>query len=116
MQIEVSGPQDWLEQFRMVLGDQLERHGYKAGPRLGRIQSGAVATFVKDDVIISVQVSEESESGDALLRMESEGEIPHADEIWDDAVIALGSEWIARLSSMARDSKKVEQALKNPKG
>ena len=112
MQIEVNGPQDWLEQFVRYLGDQLEKRGYSPGPRVGRMESGTHAAFLKEDAIISVQVSEENESQVSTLRLESETDVPGIAEIWDDAVIALGQEFLARLGALARDTKRVEQALK----
>ena len=52
-----------------------------------------MTNFFKDNVIISVQILEEEEgTGDATLRLESEIDIAEIDEIWDDAVIALGQE------------------------
>lgn len=111
MEIEAKAPLQLLEDLSLFLRDQLRKRGFEEGPRVARMESGSCVTFVKDDWILSLELNEDGESGNALLRLESETDVPGLDEIWDEALIALGREFISRIRVLAKDSKKLERAL-----
>ncbi len=108
MQIEVRGPDAFLEEFRLHLHDQLEKNGYVKGPKVGSME-----TYTKGDSILSLQISEESEGRECRLHLESEQEVPELAKIWDNALIAYGKELIGRLDGMAQGSEYVKKGLKS---
>jgi hypothetical protein len=110
MQIDVSGPRELLDGLVLRLRDVFVNRGYAIGPRLGMMDAGNLVTFVKDDVIISVQVVEE-ESGECNLHLESEADVPGVEEIWDDALISLGREYRERIRGFAKNVNRVEQEI-----
>ena len=111
MRIEVNAEAHLLEAFSFALRDLLEKRGYRSGPSVGRLDSGTYWSFLKEEVILTVELDEAAESGECRLSVESETEIPGFDEIWDDALIAVGRDLLSRIRGMARDVKKIEQAL-----
>ena len=111
MQIDVTGPLELLEAFCLSFRDQMEKKGYGAGPRVARMDSGTYSSFLKEDVILTLELTEGGQSGESTLRLESETDVPGIDEIWDEALVTVGRELLSRIRGLARDSKKVEQAL-----
>ena len=112
MQIEVFGSQQLLDQLRLHIQDQLEKRGYTEGPKISSMEMGVLIDYMKNGVIISIQVSQESETGDSVLRVESEQEVPELREAWDDALISYGREILEKLRSFAVDQAKVDQGLR----
>ena len=110
MQIDAEGPGYVLESFSLHLRDQFVNRGYGMGPRLGMMDSGNLVTFMKDDVIISVQVIE-AESGASALHLEAEVDVPGIEEIWDDALVSMGREYLKRIRSFAKNLNRVEQEI-----
>ena len=111
LQIEVRGPESFLEEFRLRLEDELEKNGYIKGPKVGYLESGHMETYLKGEIILSLQ-TEESDSGEALLHLESEQEIADMKEIWDRAVVKYGHELIQRLREIAQNPTSIEKELK----
>jgi hypothetical protein len=112
MLIEVRGSEAMLDEIRLFFEDELQKAGYAAGPRLGSMDAGILLSFVKGDAIVSMQVTEESESGVTTLRIESEQEISELYLLWDSALIRYGKELMSILIEFASDRTKVEQGLK----
>lgn len=113
MQIEVHGLESFLEEFRLHLRDKLEKNGYVKGPKIGYIETGHMETYTKRDVILSLQISEESEGRECSLHIESEQDVPELEKIWDNALVAYGKELIGRLEGIAQDSEYVRKGLKS---
>jgi hypothetical protein len=111
LQIEVRGPENFLEEFRLRLEDELENNAYLKGPKVGSAEVGHVETYIKGGIILSLQV-QESDSGEALLHLESEQEIPDMKELWDKAVIKYGHDLIQRLREIAQNPSLIEKELK----
>lgn len=111
MQIDISGPERLLEDLRLYLGDLLEQKGYSKGPKLLSMGAGMMVDYLKDDIIVSIEISEEAEGQECRLHVECEQDIPGFDEIWDTALVNYGKDIIVRLRSYAKDKKKVEQEL-----
>ncbi|HSP06116.1 MAG TPA: hypothetical protein VLR94_03015, partial [Acidobacteriota bacterium] len=76
MRIEVNGEAHLLEAFSFALRDLLEKRGYRSGPSVGRMDSGTYWSFLKDEVILTLELAEAGESGEGRLCVESETEIP----------------------------------------
>ena len=112
MQIEIQGQVALLEQLRLRLQDQLEQRGFVEGLKVGSMKSGLMIDYVKEESIISIQLTEESDSGESLLRVESEKEIPGLRDAWDDALISYGKELMAKLRDYALDKEKVDHGLR----
>ncbi len=113
MQINVRGPESFLEEFRLRLEDELEKNGYQKGPKVGYVESGHMETYLKGETILSLQ-TQESDSGEASLHLESEEEIANIKEMWDTAVIKYGKELIQRVQAIAQNPSLIEKELKQP--
>ena len=111
MQIEVHGPQQVMEQIRLMFQDQMEKAGYEEGPKFTSRDTGVLINYTKGDLIVSIQVTEESETKDSTLRVEAEQEIPEIYELWDTALIQFGKDQIRHLYDFAIDKNKVKEAL-----
>ena len=112
LQIEVKGHAELLEQVRLRLQDQLEKRGFLEGPKVGSMDSGAMIDYLKDGSIISIHLTEESDAGEAVLRIESEKDIPELNDAWDEALVQYGTEVASKLKSYAVDKDRVERGLK----
>jgi hypothetical protein len=112
MLIEVRGSEAMLHEIRLFFEDELQKAGYAAGPRLGSMGAGILLSFVKVDAIVSMQVTEESESGVTTLRIESEQEISELYLLWDSALIRYGKGLMSILIEFASDKTKVQEGLK----
>jgi len=114
MLIEAIGRQTILEQLRLHLEDQLARNGYSEGPKYSSMDRGVLIDYVKGDVIVSIRLAEESDSGAAgQLTIESELELPELARIWDDALIAMGKDVVEQLKNFAQDNSRVERELRS---
>jgi hypothetical protein len=112
MLIEAAGPQPILEQLRLHLEDQLARNDYSEGPKYSSMDRGILIDYVKGDVIVSIRLSAESDSGRAgQLSIESEVELPDLAQIWDDALIAMGRNVVDQLKDFAQDKSRVEREM-----
>lgn len=98
MQIEVHGPEPFLEELRLNLHDQLEKNGYLKGPKVGQHE-----TYVKGDLILSLEISEESEGRPCCLHVESEQNIGELPTIWDNALVEYAKQAIDRVEKNAQD-------------
>ena len=107
MQIEIKGHAELLEQLRLRLQDQLEQRGFAEGPKVG-----SMVDYIKDGSIISIHLTEESDTGEAVLRVESEKDIPELNDAWDDALITYGKELAGKLRNYALDKDKVDRGLR----
>lgn len=112
MHIEVHGPEHMLEEIRLHLQDQLERAGYREGPKISAMEAGILIDYVKEDSIISIQVTEESEIGESLLHVECEKELPELRDFWDAALVGYGKAVLERLMNFAVDKARVGGQLK----
>jgi hypothetical protein len=108
MQIDVHGPDSFLEELRLNFHDQLEKNGYVKGPKVGQHE-----TYMKKDVILSLEISEESEGHECTLHVESEQNISDLPKMWDNAVIEYAKGLISRVKGIAQDSQLVKEALKS---
>jgi hypothetical protein len=108
MQIEASGSESFIEEFRLHLHDQLEKNGFVKGPRFGQHE-----TYMKRDQILSLEISEESEGRECTFHVESEQNINELPKMWDSALIEYGKELIKRVESFAQDPRFVKEALKS---
>ena len=107
MQIEVHGPESFLEEFRLNFHDQLEKNGYLKGPKVGQHE-----TYMKGDVILSVEISEESEGRECCLHVESEQNIHELSEMWDNALVEYAIQMIGRVEKIAQDPASVKKTVK----
>jgi hypothetical protein len=107
MQIEVHGPECFLEEFRLNFHDQLEKNGYLKGPKVGQHE-----TYMKGDLILSLEISEESEGRLCCFHVESEQNISELPEMWDKALVEYTKQAIDRVEKSAQDSTAVKKALK----
>ena len=112
MQIEVQGTESILRDISIIFGELLRISGYLEGPRFGTMDSGNLINYVKDSRIVSVQLTEESESDGSALRVETEAEIPELNELWDSALITYGKRLKMKLSNYAINKEKVEQGTR----
>ena len=112
MQIEAHGPEQIMEQIRRLFQDQLEKAGYQEGPKFTSMDAGILISYTREEVIVSIQVTEESETSDSRLRVEAEQDIPGMYELWDAALISYGREVFERLRSFAIDKSKVEKEIR----
>lgn len=112
MEIETRAPEPFLEEFRLFLTDELIQHGYTEGPKIKSMESGIMIEYLKNNWIVSLQISEESEQGESFMRLQSEREIPELNEIWDAALISFGKQILLRLRNFAVDKAKVSRELK----
>jgi hypothetical protein len=108
MQIEVHGPESFLEEFRLNFHDQLEKNGYLKGPKVGQHE-----TYMKGDLILSLEISEESEGRNCCLHVESEQNISELPEMWDQALVEYAKQAIDRVEKNAQDSTSVKNTLKS---
>ena len=108
MQIEVHGPDSFLQEFRLNFHDQLEKNGYLKGPKVGQHE-----TYMKGDVILSIEISEESEGRECCLHVESEQSISELPKMWDNALVEYAKQLLDRLEKNAQDSTSVKKALKS---
>jgi hypothetical protein len=111
MQIEARGSLTFLEEFSVFLRREFEKNGYSEGPSVARMNVGHCWTLVQNRFIVSLQLNESDEAENAMLRLESEQDVPRMDEIWDNALVALGNQFMSRLRRIARNSKRIEQVL-----
>jgi hypothetical protein len=111
LQIEVRSPESFLEEFRLHLEDEFEKNGYMKGPKVDHIESGYMETYVKGEIIVSLQIKD-SDSGQSALHLESEQDVADMNEIWDRAVIKYGKNLIERLRNIAQNASFVEKELK----
>ena len=109
MQIEVRGPEAILDQIRLYFQDQLEKNGFQKGMKVGFSESVA-ADYVKDDLIVCVELKQESES--VLLRVEAEQDIPEFAQMWDAALVTYGKEVVGHLRNFAFDKNKINQEIR----
>jgi len=107
MQIEVHGSESFLEEFRLNFHDQLEKNGYLKGPKVGQHE-----TYMKGDVILSVEISEESEGRECCFHVESEQNASELLQIWDNALVEYATQVIDRVEKNAQDPASVKKALK----
>jgi hypothetical protein len=107
MQIEVHGPESFLEDLRLNLHDQLEKNGYLKGPKVGSHE-----TYMKGDLILSLEITEESEGRHCCFHVESEQNISELPEMWDNALIEYAKQAIDRAEKNAQDPASVKAALK----
>ena len=112
MLIEIHGREAILDQIRLHFGDELQNAGYAVGPRIGQMETGRFTCYVKDDFIITTQITEESEASEGSLRIESENEIPEMYSLWDAALVSYGKKIRENLLNFAHDKSKVENGLK----
>jgi hypothetical protein len=111
LQIEIRCPESFLEEFRLHLEDEFEKNGYLKGPKVAYKDASHMETYVKGEIIVSLQI-QESDSGESALNLESEEEIADMKEIWDSAVIKYGKVLIQRLCDIAQNASFVEKELK----
>lgn len=111
MLIEAHASEDMLQEIRLNFEDQLQNAGYASGPRLGSMDAGRLVHYVKEDSIVSIQITEESEAGDCALKIESEQEIAELYEFWDAALITYCKNIRSKLMEFAHDRTRVEQGL-----
>lgn len=111
MQIDTSGPLEFLEKFSFSLREEFEKNGYSEGPHIGRMDSGTCWTLLKGKMIVALQLQEGDDPTNVKLHLESEKDVPGIDQIWDNALISFGRELLSRIRQMAKDPQKVEQAL-----
>lgn len=111
MEIEARGSLEFLNGLALELRNEFEKNGYSEGPRLGRMDVGTCWTLLKEERIVTMQVTEGSESEEATLQLESEQDVAMVNEIWDNALVSYGHNIISKIITLARDSKKVEKAL-----
>jgi len=109
MQIEVRGPEAILDQIRLYLHDHLEKNGFRKGMKVGFSES-VMADYVKDDLIVCVELKQETET--SLLRVESEQDIPELHQMWDAALVSYGREVLEYLRNFAMDENKVSQEIR----
>lgn len=107
MQIDVRAPESFLEDLRLNFRDQLQKNGYVKGPKVGRRE-----TFVKDDVILSLQIIGESEGRECTLHVESEQNISELPKMWDNALVEYAKQLIERMEKNAQDPTAVKNALR----
>jgi hypothetical protein len=108
MQIEVQGPDSFLKEFRLNFHDQLQKSGYLKGPKVGQQE-----TYLKGDVILSVEISEESEGRECCFHVESEQNISELPQIWDNALVEYAKQVIDRVEKNAQDQASVKNSLKS---
>lgn len=108
MQIEAHGPESFLEEFRLNFQDQLLKNGYLKGPKVGQHE-----TYMKRDLILSLEISEESEGRPCCLHVESEQDITELPEIWDKALVEYAKQMMDRVEKNAQDSASLKNALKS---
>lgn len=108
MQIEVHGSESFLEEFRLNFHDQLQKSGYLKGPKVGPHE-----TYMKGDVILSVEISEESEGRECCLHVESEQDIIELPKMWDNALIEYAKQMIERVEKNAQNQASVKKTLKS---
>ena len=108
MQIEIQGSQCFLEEFRLCFHDQLESNGYLKGPKVGQHE-----TYMKRDVILSIEISEESEGRECCFHVESEQNINELPKMWDNALVEYAKQMMNRVEKNAHDMAFVKAALKS---
>src|SRR5262245_16801999 len=107
MQIEVHGPESFLEDLRLNFHDQLEKIGFKKGPKVGQHDN-----YMKGDLILSLEISEESEGRPCCFHVESEQNNTELAEMWDKALVEYAKQAIDRVEKTAQDPAFVKKALK----
>jgi len=107
MQIEIHGPESFLEDLRLNFHDQLEKNGFHKGPKVGQHE-----TYTKGDLILSLEISEESDRRHCCFHVESEQNISELPEMWDKALVEYVKQAIDRVEKTAQDSTSVKKALK----
>jgi hypothetical protein len=112
VQIEIHGREAMLEQIRLRLQDELERNGYKEGPKVSSMDAGVLIDYLKGDLIVSIQVTLESEAGESILHVECEQEVPELEKIWDTALIHYGREVLEHLRNWSLDKDRINRELK----
>lgn len=110
MEFKMIASEDLLSQFRIQLQNELEKRDFKKGPKLLSMDAGTILDFLKDDLVVSVQISA-GENDAAMLRMEAEQEIAELNDVWDASLISFGREILALLRSCAIDRGKVNKGL-----
>lgn len=108
MHIEIQGPQDILEGFKLSLHHELHKAGFSDGPKIISADRKVIG-YTKGDAILNIEISEESERGQSRLMVECESEIPGFQNIWDAALIAYGKEIVNRIQNFAIDKEKVKR-------
>ncbi|HEY7161739.1 MAG TPA: hypothetical protein VH815_10795 [Acidobacteriota bacterium] len=108
MQIEVHGSDSFLEEFRLNFHDQLQKNGYLKGPKVGNHE-----TYMKGDVILSIEISEESEGRECCFHVESEQDISELPQMWDNALVEYAKQMIDRVEKNAQDPSSVKKTLKS---
>ena len=108
MQIEVHGPESFLEDLRLNFHDQLKKNGYFRGPKVGQHE-----TYVKGNLILSLEISEESEGRHCCFHVESEQNISELPEMWDKALVEYAKQTIDRVEKNAQNPATVKKALKS---
>lgn len=111
MEFKMIASEDLLSQFRIHLQNELEKRDFKKGPKLLSMDAGTILDFLKDDLVVSIQISESEEA--ATLRMEAEQEIAELNDVWDASLISFGREILALLRSCAVDRGKVIKGLQS---
>jgi hypothetical protein len=111
MLIEVNGPQEILEQILLLFQDQLTKASYSEGPRVGSMDSGTWTTYVKGNLIVTLQLSQESETDETTLRIEAEQEIPELHTLWNTALIQYSKKIKETLIQFATDKEFVKREI-----
>jgi hypothetical protein len=112
MLIEVHGSEDMLQQLRLNFEDELQNAGYGRGPRFGSMDSGRLDHYIKEGIIVSIQIMDESEAGDCALKIEAEKEIDELYQLWDATLIHYARYTLDTILDFAHDKKRVEQEIK----
>lgn len=94
-----------LSEFRMHLQNELERRGFTKGPKLLSMSSGMIVDFLREDLVVGIQILPEEEQQASTLRLETEQDIPELNTIWDTALLSYGKQVVALLKSAAVDKK-----------
>lgn len=111
MELEIKGPEGMLSEFRTHLQNGLESKGFKKGPKFLSMASGVIVDFLREDLVVGIQILPEEEQQTSTLRMETEQDIPELIEIWDSALVSYGKQVMALLKSAAINKKIVSSQL-----
>jgi len=110
--IEIHGSEQRMDDIRLAFQDQLEKAGFEEVSKFGSMDTGVLISYIKQDFIVSIQVTGESELNDSKLRVETEQEMDEIRLLWDSALIVYAIEVLKQIKSFAQDVNRVDQGIK----
>lgn len=111
MEFEIKGSQGMLSEFRIHLQNGLEKRGFERGPKLLSMASGTIVDFLREDLVVGIQILPEEEQQVSTLRMETEQDVPELTEVWDSALVSYGKQVVELLNAAAINKKAVSSQL-----